>query len=65
MQISITIITMRTILLVNTFKYIFLSIRLLLPSSTSVSTSLKEVANDSIFSAFSLHLFLVLSRVSL
>ena len=42
MQISMIIISMRTILLVNTFKYIFLIIRLLLPSSTSVSTSLSK-----------------------
>ena len=41
MQISMTMMSMRTILLVNTLRYIFLSILLLLPSSTSVSTSLK------------------------
>ena len=66
MQISMTMMSMRTILLVNTLRYIFLSILLLLPSSTSVSTSLGiQDITAWITQRQAVNLFLVLSRVSL
>ena len=46
MAISIIIITMRIILLLNTFRYIFFNILLLRPNSRSDSISLARVLSS-------------------